>query len=579
MVYQPGIRDILFVEPADEIPAVVDKIRAARFDEIALVVPYGARIFASPIDMLLLEREAGSVHKTVTVISSDPTGRAYAQAAGMAVADRIEELAGELIHPVPSSAAPAAGAGPKTNMADVKVANAQPAVPLIESAPSAELPAVQPARLSGPEHAPDDISAFHPAADLRDRPRATPARRERSMVHLGDEGELEAAVLRTHRPWTGRVVGVLAVVAVAVAGAVAYTALPRATVEIVAKTEPLSFDVEITADKAVSAVSRAGRVIPGQLQEIRKSGSREFPATGERDVAEKAKGTVTVYNGYSSSPQTLVATTRLLSSAGKLFRTIKTVTIPGAKIEEGQIIPSSLDVDVVADAPGADYNVGPSDFTIPGFEGTPKFKAFTGKSRAAMAGGAKGRVKVVTAGDLDGARRALEGDILETVKGELKGQVAPDLTLLDGASTVLTLEAVSSVPANGIADRFTYTVQVIGRAMVFRSGDLGRIIDETLRERLADNRATRPESRKVSYAQVRPDFDRGTMALLARVEETLVSRIDGDALKRDLAGRNQLEAQQYVDTRPTIDRIQVTLWPFWVRAIPRNPAKIEVRIR
>lgn len=574
MVYQPGIRDILFVEPSDEIPAVVDKIRAARSSEIALVVPYGARIFASPIDMLLLQREAVSVHKTITVISSDPTGRAYAQAAGMGVADRIEELAGELIHSAPPAAVPAAGAGPKTKMTDVKATRTQPAVPLIKAAAHPEPTAAgEPSPMPPPRAAVPD---FIP--ELRELWRDE-ASRGRPTVHLEDERELEAAVARRNRPWTGRIVAVLAVAAVAVAAAVAYTVLPRATVEITAKTEPFSFDAELTVDKAASAVNAASRTIPGQLQEIRKPASREFPATGERDVAEKATGVITVYNSYSSSPQTLVATTRFLSSGGKLFRTVKTVTIPGAKIEEGQIIPSSLDVDVLADAPGADYNIGPSDFTIPGFEGTPKFKAFTGKSKAATAGGAKGRVKVVSAGDLDAARRALEDDILKTVEGELKQQIAPDLSLVGGASAVTVLEATSSVPANAIADRFTYTVKVVGRAMVFRERDLGQILDEILRERMADNRATRPENRKISYTQVRPDFDRGTVALITRVEETLVSRIDADALKRDLAGRNRVEAQQYVDTRPAIDRIQVTLWPFWVRDIPRNSAKIEVRIR
>lgn len=573
MVYQPGIRDILFVEPSDEIPAVVDKIRAARSSEIALVVPYGARIFASPIDMLLLQREAVSAHKTITVISSDPTGRAYAQAADMGVADRIEELAGELIHSAPPAAVPAAAAGPKTKITDVKAARTQPAVPLIESAAHPEPAAVGAIPPTPPSHA--AVTDLIPELGA---PRRNELGRGRSVVHLEDEGELEAAVARHNRPWTGRIVGVLTVVAVLVAAAVAYTVLPRATVEIVAKTEPFSFDAELTVDKAASAVNTANRSIPGQLQEIRKPASREFPATGERDVAEKAAGVITVYNSYSSSPQTLVATTRFLSSGGKLFRITKTVTIPGAKIEEGQIIPSSLDVEVMADAPGADYNIGPSEFSIPGFEGTPKFKAFTGKSKAATTGGAKGRVKVVTAGDLDAARRALEGDALKAVEGELKQQVAPDLTLIEGASAVAVLEAVSSTPANGVADRFTYTVKVVGRAMVFRERDLGQILDETLRQRLADNRATRPENRKISYAQVRPDFDRGTVALVVHVEETLVSRIDVDALKRDLAGRNQVNAQQYVDTRPAIDRIQVTLWPFWVRDIPQNPAKVEVRI-
>ncbi|MBI2624698.1 hypothetical protein HYW67_04430 [Candidatus Parcubacteria bacterium] len=570
MVYQPSIRDILFVEPADEIPAVVDKIRTAQSSEIALIIPYGARVFASPIDMLLLQREASSAHKNITVISSDPTGRAYAQAAGMAVADRIEELAGELIQsgtPTESTEA----AKPKMKITDVnpvrgvKPLNVQPVVPLIES-PVGEAPT---------------LSQFVPEEDQIEEPerRELKPQQRRSMVHLEDESKLEAAVEGRKGSWARRILLVLTVTAVGVAAAVAYAILPRATIEIVARTEPVSFDVEFTADKAASATNVEGRIVPGQFQEIRKTASREFAATGERDVTERARGIIAVYNSYSSSPQTLVATTRFLSQDSKLFRTVKTVTVPGAKIEEGQIIPSSLDVEVVADAPGAEYNIGPADFTIPGFEGTPKFKAFTGKSKNAMAGGAKGRVKVVTAGDLDGARRALEEGILPAVEEELKQQIASDLVLVEGASSVATAEARSSTPENGIADNFTYTVKVVGQAMVFRSGDLGRILDETLEARLAEGRKARPEKRQVTYAQVRPDFNRGTMLLSARVEEVLLSRISEDDIKRDLAGRTQAEAQQYVDSRPAIDSIQVILWPFWVRSVPDSPAKIQVRVR
>ncbi|MBI2625474.1 hypothetical protein HYW68_00280 [Candidatus Parcubacteria bacterium] len=559
MIYQPSAREILFVEPNDEIPAVVDKVRSARGSEIALVVPYGARIFRTPVDLLLLQREALAVQKIVTIISSDPNGRSYAQAAGMAVADRIEELAGEQIREprAPEQSAPQAGA----KLSDIK-----------STSPAPE---------------PDTQPSVPPMVSEREEPplyvpplpvRPPKARVARPMVHLQDGEKLEAAVAGRSVSWVARTVMILAAAVVLVAGAVAYLMLPTATVEVRPKTEPFTFDVEITVDKEIQGVDSSRSAIPGQFEEVQKAVSREFNATAERDVEEKAQGEITIFNAYSSSPQTLVATTRLLSTDQKLFRTTKTVTIPGAKIEEGQIIPSSLAVSVVADAPGAEYNVGPADFTIPGFQGTPKYNAFTGKSKAAMSGGAKGRVKVVRAEDLDSARAAMEGDVLRQAESELKAQISPDLKLIDGAAAVAVLEAASSVAAGAVAERFTYTVKAVGRAAIFREDDLGALIDETLKQRLSDNRATRPQDRKVQYENVRPDYGRGTLTVLVRVAETLVSKIDVGELRRELAGRNQVQAQQYVDTRPAIDQIKVSLWPFWVRRIPNNPDKVVVKI-
>ena len=62
----------------------------------------------------------------------------------------------------------------------------------------------------------------------------------------------------------------------------------------------------------------------------------------EKELNEKARGSLTVYNEYSSSPQTLVATTRFESPEGKIFRIEKNIVVPGAKIEEGKIIASTI---------------------------------------------------------------------------------------------------------------------------------------------------------------------------------------------------------------------------------------------
>ena len=107
----------------------------------------------------------------------------------------------------------------------------------------------------------------------------------------------------------------------------------------------------------------------------------------------KAFGTITVFNGYSSEPQLLIASTRFLSSNERIFRTTKNIDIPGAQLNDDEIIPSSISVEIVADYLGAEYNIGPSDFTIPGFKGSPKYQGFYGKSSTAMSGGSSDTIE------------------------------------------------------------------------------------------------------------------------------------------------------------------------------------------
>ena len=101
----------------------------------------------------------------------------------------------------------------------------------------------------------------------------------------------------------------------------------------------------------------------------------------------RAHGIITVYNQYSPEPQLIIASTRFESPDGKMFRTQEKIMVPGAQSNDVRTIPGTIDVEVMTDYHGAEYNIGPSNFAIPGFEGTDKYKLFYGLSNAAMTGG------------------------------------------------------------------------------------------------------------------------------------------------------------------------------------------------
>ena len=77
------------------------------------------------------------------------------------------------------------------------------------------------------------------------------------------------------------------------------------------------------------------------------------------------------------------------------------VTIPGTKVENGKTVPGSKEVDVVADKAGAEYNIGLTDFTIPGFKGSPKFETVFARSKTEMTGGYVGNSQIVTKNAVD----------------------------------------------------------------------------------------------------------------------------------------------------------------------------------
>lgn len=357
---------------------------------------------------------------------------------------------------------------------------------------------------------------------------------------------------------------------------VLYFVLPRAEINIFPKTEPLEQSFEVSAEKGSAKIDLADQKIPAQFLKIEKSGSKEFAATGKRQFNEKARGVITVFNEYSSSPQTLVSTTRFISEDGHVFRTAKTITVPGAKIEEGKIKASSIDVEVVADQAGFEYNIEPAKFTIPGFKDTPKYTAFYGRSKTAMTGGAVGEAKIVSQDDFNKAKEEIWKDLETSLDKEIKLQIPGGLKLLDNALKKEIVSLEPSVEVGGRTEKFSLTVKGAAKALILSEDDLKKLIEENLAKNSIEGEKVKTRDVEITYKNVSPDFDRLKLAFEASVSGKIVWQVDEAAIKNSIAKKNLVEIKNIFDQHQEIERAQITLWPFWVKEAPSDLNKIKI---
>src|SRR5262249_21252828 len=146
------------------------------------------------------------------------------------------------------------------------------------------------------------------------------------------------------------------------------------------KKSPWAYNHVFLADTSVSTSSGTTFVIQGYSLVTDKNGAFTYHASGVKNVSDKATGAITIYNAYSSAPQGLAATTRFQTPDGLIFRLLHNALVPGAEIKDGKIIPASVQANIVAEAPGPKYNVGPvPHLSIPGFSGSPKYNGFYGE--------------------------------------------------------------------------------------------------------------------------------------------------------------------------------------------------------
>ena len=355
----------------------------------------------------------------------------------------------------------------------------------------------------------------------------------------------------------------------------AITALPRAEITILTKKLDWSYDGPIVVDKELASSDFKSLAIPGQLFTATRNLSSAFPATGRKVVERKAKGTITVYNAHSSQSQPLVVRTRFETPDGKVYRLTKGITVPGAKIIDGKIEPSSIDAEVVADQPGEEYNIGPIHrYSIPGFKGSPKFKTFYGQSLGSMSGGFIGEAAYPLDSDIAKAEEDALQQLEDALQTTLIMQIPDGFKILDGARDFSIVNKQINTETDA-ADNFEIFLEGELKIIAFKETEL----KETLLNRAQDEEGSdlMEVEATLEYAgKVATDFVEGTLKVSVKYEAVLGPDIDLVGLKDMVKGKTEEELRGIIFTLPDVSSAKISLWPFWVKTVPDSDKAVEV---
>lgn len=352
----------------------------------------------------------------------------------------------------------------------------------------------------------------------------------------------------------------------------------KAKIEIWPKMEVLSLKSELKVDSQIKEVN--SQAISGKIIEVEELLSQQFLASGKTLKEGKAQGIIRVYNSYSSAPQTLIATTRFVSAEGKLFRTPKRVVIPGKQVLGGKSVPGEIDIEVVADQAGPEYNIGPSTFSIPGFAGTPRYTGFYGKSFKSMTGGFKKEVSFVTKEDLKLASKILEEKAIEKAKNSLKEKIPEDFILLEGAVVSEILELSSLAEAGQEIESFLVKAKAKAKALVFKKSELKEWALNFIRSEISEKKEVKEDSLDLEYSIKNINLEKGKLDLLLEFSAQIFLKINTDTLKETIKGKKEDEVKKEVlGNFPAISKTKVKLSPFWLRRLPKDPASLEIELK
>ncbi len=365
------------------------------------------------------------------------------------------------------------------------------------------------------------------------------------------------------------------------AGLYSYFNLSRAEIEIWPIVKYLELEERITINTEYPVVDVSTKSIPGIFIDNKETISQQFPVSGRIIKEVKAKGTIRVYNVYSVQPQTLVVDTRFIASSGELFYSVKRIIIPGAKKEEGKLIPSHIDIEVIAAEAGEDYNIGSSDFSIPGFAGTSRYTGFYGKSFESMSGGWKGEVAQPTLEDLGQACEILTEKLkTENIK-KLLNQAGSDFSILN---ETLFHEIIATSSVAGVGkdnDHIVFQATLQSKCLAIKTEDLVSFMKSFILAQSASGRKIEESSLKFDLSAGGmniEDLDQGSASFLLKFSAIIYAGVDKESIKQELKGKTPEEVEAFLKDQPGIGRVKVKLWPFWVNKISSDTGDIKMKL-
>ena len=356
---------------------------------------------------------------------------------------------------------------------------------------------------------------------------------------------------------------------------------PTFSITIHPKIESMDLDrIEISAEPALTAPEASGRKIPAIAINVEQTIKQEYEASGKKFVQERARGTVNIFNAFSSQPQVLVASTRLQDPSGKVFRLVERIIIPGAGVEEGKIVPTSIAAEVIAEGSGDSYNIGPAEFRIPGFRGTPKYQGFYARSEKAFAGGFEGEARIVLSEDIKRASEDLTRRVFELISQELdaKSPAGPDFLSPPGSREI----AVVKIDTAKVGERFELfpaTVSARGRVLAVRRSQLHEVLAAILlpsASELALQTAPTQKELVLEGAKLEGGGSRLILALKGKLD--YFRDINVEELKSILLTSTPKKAEAYLRGREEIGSFRIKRFPSWLWFIPLREDGLRVMV-
>ena len=568
-------KDVIYVEPEDDITDIILKIENSKEKIVALVPPKKAGVFRSVVNIKLIAKSGVSSGKKVVLVTVDPSIVRLAAAAKIPVTKNLQT----------APTIPELDEEPETLKAETLVEESDGEVETEEDVE--ELIDGDDKEESEKEDSEKKEETAKKADDDKDEDEKDkkPAKVDKKEKKPEKVDNKFVAWFKDHKKLAiaGGICGVLLIVFLVWAFAIA----PSANVSVGIKATSNNFSEAVTFTDKLSDENASEGKFYLEEKKIEDIKEVEFEATGKKNVGEKATGEVTAIATISKDGGTVqIKAGDTFTNGGLGFVADKGVTMSfdgkdksvcgnvddktTVKEFDAQGCKIYARVPVTAAESGSKYNISARDN---GWDTTAPVAVY---STNAMSGGTDAELTIVQQSDIDKAKESLAGANESENKEKLLGGIDKNMLVIDSSFKQSTGEAVST-PAVGeeVKDGEKAKLKAVTTASVY-------VVDKTKLEEFIAKKADLKEDQKIyemkdpfieNFAQVNGGF-------AGKLKTTYLSgpKVTVSSIVDLVKGKGFGDAQHALKDIDGIADVHITGSFPWVNSIPSDTNKITVEI-
>ena len=591
-------KDVIYIEPEDDITDILANIKDAKNKIVALVPPKKAGVLQSAVNFKLIAKTANNHEKTVVLITSDESL--------LALADKVKMPTAKSLQSKPKL--PHSDDSKEFGDDDVdEEISEDEAESEEESEPE---PEEKPKKTSAKTKKAAEIAAAETAKDVdieldaKDvEPEDDDEKNKKDKKAEKKEKNTKVPNFKKYRKYI--ILFLILFVAIFGFGYWATQIAPRAKITVKVKTIGSNFNetVRFVTDETKSDPENG--IFYAEEKTTSKKVSADFEATGEVDKGTKASGTIVVTRPKGDTvncndlPSNLsIPANTIVTISGKQFVVTEggsanasdsqiNVIIHGSRLtcSLGDNI-SSGKIAVVAKEVGDSYNIAAATSGITMNINTTKKYSVTS---SAMTGGSSKIVKVVSQEDVEKASNDLSGEADKEAREELASQFSSEYILIGNSFAVTSTNTTTSPSLNeevgeGVTPKIVretkYIIYAVKKSEVdtyirtvaetkIKGDDTQMVYSTGVAINEGDDDKAFFESYKVSD---------GNMTAKLKSTTKTGPRITEDMVKEVSLGEKIGKVQSNLRSYKGVSEAYVETSYFWVMRVPDDDNKVEIEI-